>query len=162
MSFLDLDERLIELAQMADVVFTPVADIKQFPENVDVTLVEGAIANEDHVEMLQTVRARSRVVASLGDCAITGNVTALRNVWPVDVVLSNSYVERAAECPQLPDEPGIVPRLTPTVLPLHALVPIDAFIPGCPPDADRIWTALLNLLKGEPVRVEGARAARFG
>ncbi len=162
MSFLDLDERLIELAHMADVVFTPVADIKQFPENVDVTLVEGAIANEDHVEMLRTVRARSRVVASLGDCAITGNVTALRNVWPVEVVLANSYVERASESPQIPDEPGIVPRLTPTVLPLHALVPIDAFIPGCPPDADRIWTALLNLLKGEPVRAEGAPAARFG
>lgn len=91
MSFLDLDERLIDLAQMADVVFTPIADTKIFPEDVDVTLVEGAIANEDHLEMLHTVRARTRVLAALGDCAITGNVTALRNVWPLDVVLQTSY-----------------------------------------------------------------------
>jgi NAD-reducing hydrogenase small subunit len=162
MSFLDLDERLIELAQMADIVFTPVADTKVFPEGVDVTLVEGAVANEDHVAMLQTLRARSRVVASLGDCAVTGNVTALRNVWPVDVVLRNSYVERATTSAQVPDEAGIVPRLTARVAPLHHVVPIDAYIPGCPPGADRIWDALLALLHGQPVRPADAPAARFG
>src|SRR5918911_4340894 len=102
MSFLDLDERLIELARLADVVFTPVADTKEFPEDVDVTLVEGAVANEDHLEMLQIVRARTRVLASLGDCAITGNVSALRNVWPVDAVLRTSYVDRATASAQVP------------------------------------------------------------
>jgi NAD-reducing hydrogenase small subunit len=156
MSFLDLDERLIDLAQMADVVFTPVADTKVFPEGVDVTLVEGAIANEDHLEMLHVVRARTRVLAALGDCAITGNVTALRNVWPLDVVLQNSYGD------QPPNEPGIVPRLTARVAPLHHVVPVDEFIPGCPPDADRIWAALLALLHGQPVRAVDASAARFG
>jgi NAD-reducing hydrogenase small subunit len=156
MSFLDLDERLIDLAQMADVVFTPIADTKVFPEGVDVTLVEGAIANEDHFEMLHTVRARTRVLAALGDCAITGNVTALRNVWPVEVVLQNSYGDTP------PHEPGIVPRLTARVAPLHHVVAVDEFIPGCPPDADRIWAALLALLHGQPVRADDASAARFG
>jgi NAD-reducing hydrogenase small subunit len=162
MSFLDLDERLIELAQLADVVFTPIADTKVFPEDVDVTLVEGAVANTDHLDMLHQVRARSRVLAALGDCAITGNVTALRNVWPVEAVLHASYVERATHTPRLPDEPGIVPRLTARVAPLHHVVPVDAYIPGCPPDADRIWSALLNLLQGAPVRAGGAPAERFG
>jgi NAD-reducing hydrogenase small subunit len=162
MSFLDLDERLIELAQLADIVFTPVADTKVFPEDVDVTLVEGAVANEDHVEMLQTVRARSRVLASLGDCAITGNVSSLRNVWPVDVVLNTSYVERATTSRQVPDQAGIVPRLTARVAPLHHVVPIDEYIPGCPPDADRIWSALVGLLHGQPVRPPDGPAARFG
>src|SRR5215468_12785091 len=101
MSLFDLDERLIELAQLADIVFTPVADTKVFPEGVDVTLVEGAVANEDHLEMLQQVRERTRVLAALGDCAITGNVTALRNVWPVEVVLRNTYVDRVAASPQI-------------------------------------------------------------
>jgi len=156
MSFLDLDERLIDLAQMADVVFTPIADTKIFPEDVDVTLVEGAIANEDHLEMLHTVRARTRVLAALGDCAITGNVTALRNVWPLDVVLQTSYGDTA------PNEPGIVPRLTARVAPLHHVVPVDEFIPGCPPDADRIWAALLALVSGSPVRPADAPSARFG
>jgi NAD-reducing hydrogenase small subunit len=156
MSFLDLDERLIELAQLADVVFTPVADFKLFPDDVDVTLVEGAVANEDHLEMLHVVRARTRVLASLGDCAVTGNVTALRNVWPVEVVLQTTYGDPP------PHEPGIVPRLTERVEPLHKIVDVDAFIPGCPPDADRIWAALLALIKGEPVRAAGAPAAPFG
>ena len=156
MSFLDLDERLLELAAMVDVVFTPIADVKEFPVDVDVTLVEGAIANEDHLSMLQRIRERSRVVAALGDCAVTGNVTALRNVWPVDVLLRNSFGDSP------PREPGIVPRLTPRVAPLHHAVPIDAFIPGCPPDADRIWAALLALVQGAPVRAPDASAARFG
>jgi NAD-reducing hydrogenase small subunit len=162
MSFLDLDERLIELAQMADVVFTPVADTKDFPEGVDVTLVEGAVANEDHVEMLERVRARTRILASLGDCAITGNVTALRNVWPVDVVLKTSYVDRATMNQGIPDAPGIVPRLTARVAPLHHMVPVDEYIPGCPPDANRIWDALLALLQGGTVRPPLAPAAKFG
>lgn len=155
MSFLDLDERLIELTRLAEVVFTPFADIKVFPPGVDVTLVEGAVANEDHLEMLRTVRANTRVLASLGDCAVTGNVTALRNVWPLDVVLANSYGTP-------PDQPGIVPRLLPKVVPLHHVVKVDEYIPGCPPDADRIWQALLALLRGAPVRATGAPAARFG
>ncbi|HEY1296955.1 MAG TPA: oxidoreductase [Chloroflexota bacterium] len=162
MSFLDLDERLIELAQLADVVFTPVADTKVFPERVDVTLVEGAVANEDHLEMLQQVRQRTRVLAALGDCAITGNVTALRNVWPVDAVLTLSYVERATTSGQVPDEAGILPRLTARVAPLHHVVRVDEYIPGCPPDADRIWQALLALLGGQPVRPADAPAAKFG
>jgi NAD-reducing hydrogenase small subunit len=162
MSFLDLDERLIELAQLADVVFTPIADTKVFPPDVDVTLVEGAVANEDHLEMLQVVRSRTRVLASLGDCAVTGNVTALRNVWPVDVVLKTSYIDQATHSPQIPDEPGIIPRLTARVAPLHHVVRVDEFIPGCPPDADRIWQALLALLSGGHVRAEDAPAAKFG
>jgi NAD-reducing hydrogenase small subunit len=156
MSFLDLDERLLDLAAMADVVFTPIADVKTFPEAVDVTLVEGAIANDDHLAMILQVRERTRVLAALGDCAITGNVTALRNVWPVDVVLQTTFGDAASF------EPDIIPRLTARVAPLHHLVPVDAYIPGCPPDADRIWAALLALLRDEPVRAPGAPAARFG
>jgi len=147
---------LLDLAVMADVVFTPIADFKDFPADVDVTLVEGAVANQDHLEMLQRIRERSRVVAALGDCAVTGNVTALRNVWPVDVVLRNSFGDSP------PHEPGIVPQLTRRVAPLHHVVPIDAFIPGCPPDADRIWAALLALVHDAPVRAPDGPAARFG
>ncbi len=147
---------------MADVVFTPVADTKVFPDNVDVTLVEGAICNEDHAAMIQTVRARTRVLASLGDCAITGNVSALRNVWPVEVVLSNAYVDRATSSPQIPHEPGIVPRLTARVAPLHHVVHVDEYIPGCPPDANRIWAALLALVNGEHVRAVDVPAPKFG
>jgi NAD-reducing hydrogenase small subunit len=145
MSFLDLDERLLDLAQHADLVFSPIADFKEFPEGVDVTLVEGAVANRDHVEMLRTVRARTRVLVAMGDCAVTGNVTALRNLFKLEDVLGVAYGDR----PPAPDD--IVPALLPRVEALHRLVKVDAFLPGCPPDADRIWRALGALLRGEPV-----------
>ncbi|HET7769223.1 MAG TPA: NADP oxidoreductase [Chloroflexota bacterium] len=145
MSFLDLDERLLDLARAADLVFSPIADVKEFPEDVDVTLVEGAVANHDHVEMLRRVRARTRLLVALGDCAVTGNVTALRNLFKLDDVLGAAYGDRP------PDPDGIVPALLPRVEPLHRLVHVDAFLPGCPPDADRIWTAVGALLRGEPV-----------
>jgi NAD-reducing hydrogenase small subunit len=162
MSFLDLDEWLIELAQMADIVFTPLADIKVFPENVDVTLVEGAVANEDHFHFLQLVRARSRVLVSFGDCAVTGNVTALRNtLGSALAVLERGYVELADVHPQIPSERDIVPRLLERVLPLHQVVPVDFYLPGCPPPAERIRAVLESVLHGKPPHLEG-RDLKFG
>ena len=79
MSFLDLDEWLIPLADLIEVVYSPIVDIKVFPENVDVTLVEGAIANRDNLELIHVIRRNTKVLASFGDCAVTSNVTGMRN-----------------------------------------------------------------------------------
>src|SRR5262244_214321 len=96
MSFLDLDEWLIDLAGQVDVVFSPLADVKKYPEGVDVALVEGAIANQEHLEMVRTVREHTRVLISFGDCAVTGNVTALRNpLGKAEPILQRVYVEDA-------------------------------------------------------------------
>jgi NAD-reducing hydrogenase small subunit len=162
MSFLDLDERLLELAALADVVYTPIADVKEFPEDVDVTLVEGAVANEENLAMLRAVRARTRVLVSFGDCAVTGNVTALRNPLPVDAVVRSAYAERVTTRPVDAHEAGIVPRLLPRAVPLHRVVPVDAYLPGCPPSADLIWAAVTELLAGRSTTTPGAPAPRFG
>jgi len=78
MSFLDLDEWLIELAQQVDVVFSPVgSDIKVYPEHVDVCLVEGGVANQDNLELLLQVRKQTKLLISFGDCAVTANVPAI-------------------------------------------------------------------------------------
>ena len=79
MSFLDLDEFLIDLAGKVDIVFSPFIDAKLYPEHVDAVLVEGAVANEEHLALIRRVRERTRTLISFGDCAVTGNVTALRN-----------------------------------------------------------------------------------
>jgi NAD-reducing hydrogenase small subunit len=162
MSFLDLDEWLIELAKFADIVYSPLADIKEYPEGVDAVLVEGAVANEDHFRLLQRVRQQTRLLVSFGDCAVTGNVTALRNpLGSALPCLERSYLELADAQPQIPNEPGIVPRLLERVLPLHAVVPVDFYLPGCPPTADRIRVVLEALLAGKPPPLEG-KDLRFG
>src|SRR6476469_4051710 len=94
MSILDLDERLIDLAGRVEICASPLTDYKDFPE-ADLTLVEGAVANEDHLEHILTVRRRSGILISLGDCAVTGNVTALRNLFPVEDVLDRAYRQTA-------------------------------------------------------------------
>jgi NAD-reducing hydrogenase small subunit len=169
MSFLDLDEWLFELAEHVDVVFSPVvSDIKQFPEGVDVCLVEGAVANADNLELALQLRQRSRLVVSFGDCAVTGNVPALRNLWnEVDggsrqSVLDRGYLELADTGAQHPHAPGIVPELLERVLPLHEVIPVDLYLPGCPPSAERIRAAIEPLLSGETPAMEGTAMLKFG
>jgi len=155
MSFLDLDERLLELAERMELVYSPICDVKRFPEGVDVTLVEGACASEEHLGAARTLRARSRLVIALGDCAITGNVTAIRNsLGSALPVLARAYRDAADLQPGLPGEPGLVPRLLDRVLPLHQVIAVDAWLPGCPPGADLIHAALLDALEG---RLPGLR-----
>lgn len=154
MSLLDLDERLLELQTLVDLVYGPLIDAKEFPTQVDISLVEGAVANLDNLELLTKVRERSRVLVSLGDCAVTGNLTALRNGRQVTEMLSAVYHEGPGQAPVGPEAVRWLPALLPKVLPLHHVIDVDAFIPGCPPDPQRIWTALCALVRGEPVVLE--------
>lgn len=161
MSFLDLDEALLALAQKVELVYSPIADLKHFPEAVDVTLVEGAVANIDHVELAKAIRARSKIVVSFGDCAVTGNVTSLRNMLPVDDLLTAVYREGPGKTPRGGEADRVMPKLLPRVIPLHQLIQVDAFIPGCPPDPQRIWAAVSALLNGETVSLP-PEMRRFG
>jgi NAD-reducing hydrogenase small subunit len=168
MSFLDLDEFLFDLAQKVDVVFSPVGtDVKIYPENVDIALVEGAVANVDNLELALQLRQRTALVISFGDCAVTANVPGLRNLLDgghdsAKAVLERGYLELADATGQLPFAPGIVPELLPRVLPLHEVIPVDLYLPGCPPSAERIREAITPLLAGERPAMEGSAMLRFG
>jgi NAD-reducing hydrogenase small subunit len=159
MSFLDLDEFLIELAKQVDVVYSPVVDMKVYPPDVDVCLIEGAICNEDHIEMVHTIRKNTKIVVSFGDCAITGNVTAIRNQLGLsnrENVLQRAYVEAAQLNPCLPEEKGIVPPLLERVMPVHEMIYVDYYLPGCPPSAARIKSFIAPLLEGKQPQLTGA------
>ncbi len=157
MSLLDLDEALLDVLARADLVYGPLVDTKTFPEGVDVTLVEGAVANEDQLALLRTARARSRTLVSLGDCAATGNVTALRNaLGGAEPVLVRAFRELAEPGGGIPDAPGVLPRLLDRVLPVHHVVHVDAFLPGCPPAAAELRRALEAALGGGEAAPERA------
>jgi NAD-reducing hydrogenase small subunit len=157
MSFLDLDERLIDLAGRVELCASPLTDYKEFPQT-DITLVEGAVANEEHLEQIRTVRRHTKILVSLGDCAVTGNVTALRNLFKLEDVLNRAYRETATVVIGIPSGNGAVPRLLERVRPVHEVVKVDHFIPGCPPSADVIHGFLMSLLEGRAPSLDG----RFG
>ena len=158
MSFLDMDERLIELAELVDVVYSPIVDTKQYPDYVDIALVEGAVASVDDEAKIKKIRAHSRILVAMGDCAITGNVPAMRNPIGPDAILDRAYIENASAQPQIPCVG--VPRLLKIVRPIHEFVKVDVFLPGCPPSADTFHTALTALITGEPLDIP--EITRFG
>jgi len=158
MSFLDMDERLIALAEQIELVYSPLVDAKEFPTGVDVTLVEGAVSSAEDERRIRVIRERTRILVSLGDCAVTANVPSLRNPIGVEAIMQRAYVENATLQPQIPQES--LPPLLPRVRPVHALVPVDVFMPGCPPSADTIYFAMTQLLAGQLPDFSGS--VRFG
>jgi NAD-reducing hydrogenase small subunit len=156
MSFLDLDERLIDLAGRVEFCASPFTDYKDFPE-ADITLVEGAVANSEHLSHIRSVRERTRILVSFGDCAVTGNVTALRNLFSVEDVLDRAYRENSTVVIGIPCGNAILPQLLPRVRPVHEVVKVDHFLPGCPPSANPIHAFLMDLLDGRTPSTEGRR-----
>jgi NAD-reducing hydrogenase small subunit len=158
MSFLDLDERLIEIGERAELVYSPLVDTKEYPDGVDVCLVEGAVATEEDLAKIRMIRERTRVLVSFGDCAVTSNVPGMRNPIGAQPLLERAYLDNATRNPQVPCE--VVPTLLPKAMPVHVVVEVEVFLPGCPPSADLIYAALDDLLAGR--RPDLSRRARFG
>lgn len=158
MSFLDTDERLIDLAGKADVVYSPLVDTKEMPEQIDVALVEGAVSSEDDLEKVRRLRERTRILVSLGDCAVTGNVPFLRNLFSVDAVMKRVFEDGDSLHPKVPHTG--VPKLLDRVRPVHEVVNVDVFVPGCPPSADVIYYTVNELLEGRTPNL--SERSRFG
>jgi len=152
MSFLDLDELLIELADKIDIVYGPLVDTKEFPQDVDICLVEGAVTNVENLELARTIRSNSKRVISFGDCAVTGNVTSMRNRIPIEDLLTAVYHE--AQAPIGTESLKVLPALLKKALPLHQAIKVDVYLPGCPPEPERIAETLTALLDGRDVALE--------
>ncbi len=158
MSLLDLDARLIELASQCDVVYGPLVDTKRVPEEIDLTLVEGAVSSDHDWHLVIELRARSKLLVAFGDCAVTGNVPSMRNVVPLSAIYQRVFPAAAAiggDCPTVG-----VPRLLDRVLPVHQVVSVDLFLPGCPPAAEAIYQVLLDVLAQRAP--EPLKLTRFG
>lgn len=158
MSLLDMDEAILALSKRADIVYGPLVDAQEFPKSVDVTLVEGAVSSDEDREKIHLVRQRSRIVVALGDCAVTSNVPSMRNTIPVKALLDRIYVEGAQHQPQVPSDG--VPKLLKQAVPVHDVIKVDAYIPGCPPPAQAILQAVSDLLDGRMPELSGK--VKFG
>ena len=158
MSFIDMDERLLEIAEKADLVYSPLIDIKDYPDWVDFCLVEGAVSSEDDLVKIRKLREHTGTIISFGDCAVTANVPGMRNPIGPKPLLERAYLENATLNQHIPLD--VIPALLPMARPVHRVVKVDVFLPGCPPSADLIYGVLVDLLEGRTPDTTGARFGR--
>ena len=157
MSLLDIDEAIAAVAEKADLLYGPLVDAQEFPPDIDVTLVEGAVSSHEDLEKIRLVRRNTSILVALGDCAVTGNVPAMRNPFSVKSILERAYIEGADVNKGIPTEG--VPALNKKATPLHDVVKVDVHVPGCPPSAKTILFVVTELLEG---RIPNLKSARFG
>lgn len=155
MSFLDIDERIVKLAELVDIRATPITDLKEPDKNgVDVGILEGGINNTTNEEQAHRMRKSCKLLVALGDCAVFGGVPAMRNFFDIQDALRRAYVETEStdEGGKIPDDPELC-KPTP-VRAVHEVVPVDIFLPGCPPDPDAIFYVLSEIAQGRVPQVK--------
>jgi NAD-reducing hydrogenase small subunit len=150
MSLLDIDERLFQLVERVTFDRSPLTDIKTL-DDCDLGLIEGGVANAENVEVLRDFRLHCKLLVAVGACAVNGGIPTMRNAFNLKDCLEESYVSGLGIYrPGIPNDPEI-PLLLDRVHPIHEVVKVDYFLPGCPPSAEVLWTFLTELLAGTPI-----------
>ncbi len=162
MSLLDIDERILEVAKLAEIVKSPVVDGKELPP-IDIALVEGAVTSDEHFRELLHIRKQAKTLIAFGDCAVMTNVTGMRNFFHLKDVLDTAYVNAISNDKEgkVPDHPALL-KLNEKVLPLHEVVKVDVVLPGCPPDADTIFYVLIELLNDRVPNLGQVKKLKYG
>ena len=156
MSLLDIDERIATVISLVDLRATPITDLKHPDESgVDVGILEGGVNNTANEEVALRMRSRCKILVALGDCAVFGGVPAMRNFFTIEESLKRAYIETEStdDSGKIPSDPELC---VPTkVRALQDVVPVDVFLPGCPPSADAIFLALSELAQGRIPELKG-------
>lgn len=162
MSLLDIDERILDVAKLADIVKSPIVDGKEMPE-ADIALVEGSITSDEHYREILHIRKKAKTLIAFGDCAVMTNVTGMRNYFNLQEVIDTSYVNAISNDTegQLPNHPSLL-KLNEKVVPLQEVVKVDFVIPGCPPDADTIFYVLFEFLNDRIPNLSKAKKLKYG
>ena len=157
MSFLDIDERILQLIERVEFDRSPLTDIKTLGP-CDLALVEGGLCNSENVEVLKEFRAHSKVLVAVGACAINGGLPAQRNQLDVGQILADVYRQQTGVSAgsQIPNDPELPLPLN-KVHPIHEVVNVDYFLPGCPPTADAFWRFLTDLMDGRTPHLDRAQ-----
>jgi NAD-reducing hydrogenase small subunit len=148
MSLLDIDERILDLLEVVEFDRSPIDDIKHIEGMVDLGLIEGGLCNSENVHVLHEFRQHCRIIVAVGECAITGGIPSMRNSFTLKECLEEAYIQGVGvENAKIPNDPEI-PLLLDKVHPIHEVVKVDYFLPGCPPSADAFWYFLTELVAG--------------
>jgi NAD-reducing hydrogenase small subunit len=160
MSFLDMDERIIELSQYMDVVYSPYVDAKEIPSDVDLFIVEGALSTDHDIKIIKEIRKNSKLVLALGDCAVTGNISSMKNLFGTEAILQKGYSDLADhnESGEYPSK--VIPKLLDKVIPLNEAIDVDYFVPGCPTPADAIYEVIKAIIENREIKISDY--TRFG
>ena len=156
MSFLDIDERILKLIELVEFDRSPITDIKHCGP-CDLGLIEGGVCNAENVHVLREFRTNCKILVAVGACAINGGLPAQRNHLDLRDILEEVYATETslARGSKIPNDPEL-PLPLDKVHPIHEVVKIDYFLPGCPPPADAIWKFLTDLIAGRtPVMGHG-------
>ena len=146
MSFLDLDEALLDVVKAIELTATPITDFKEFTP-VDVGIIEGAIGNAHDEEVAKNLRKNCKILMVWGDCACFGGIVGMRNLFTKEDILKRYYsTESTKKDGQSPCSEEL-PPLT-KVKPVNQVVKVDCYVPGCPPSPKAIQYALTELLQG--------------
>lgn len=160
MSFLDIDEALLDLVGQVEFTRSPLTDIKEFSP-VDVGIVEGSVGNTEQEATIKKLRENCKILVALGDCACFGGIASMRNDYSVDDVIKRSYIENESTV----KDPSLtfkdVPSLLEKIKPVNQVVKVDCYVPGCPPSAQVILYALSEILKGR-IPVLPSEQFRYG
>lgn len=149
MSMLDMHQSLIDLFDLVEIKYSPIVDAKKVPQ-VDVALIEGAVANDENEKNLKLIRENAKVLIALGTCASDGGITGFRNLTSREKVLACGYIHTPTTVDGKIPSSAEVPRLNEVVKALHQVVHVDYTIPGCPPPASTIKETLLGVINGNP------------
>ena len=163
---LDIDEKILDVVEIADIVFWPVAldikykDVEAMPDGfIDVCFFNGAIRTEEQEHLAKLLRKKAKVLVAFGACSHTGGVPGLANLADREEVFARAYLESpSTENPQrvvpktstrVPEGELRLPEFYDRVKTLDQTVEVDYYLPGCPPPPSLILKAVEAIAKGE-------------
>ncbi|MBN2582362.1 MAG: oxidoreductase [Planctomycetes bacterium] len=163
---LGIDAKILDVAAAFDIVFWPcatdgkVSDVEKLADGeIDVCLFNGGIRTSEQEYMAQLLRKKSKVLVAFGSCAHEGCIPGLANMNNRQECFDTAYRDTpSTENPKdirpqhetdMPEGKLYLPVFYDTLKTLDQTVPVDYYLPGCPPEADRIWDAIVAILEGK-------------
>jgi F420-non-reducing hydrogenase small subunit len=165
---LNIHEKILDVDKNFDVVFWPVAmdakykDVKAMPDkSILLTLFNGGIRNSENEEMAHLLREKSQILVAFGSCACEGCIPGLANLSRTEDIFETAYATVSTENPdhiypqpdfQVPEGELHIPKFYPVLKTLDQVVPVDYYMPGCPPESHQIGAVIdlvIQVLQGE-------------